>query len=211
LDKFEFLERNNDAIEELLGEISAILTTEHGADARPVTLEDVWVITNCEAGLTKKGKVNPSFVHSEGEVGLYPLPKNIKDWNGPDAPPFNKQTSLETNVHHYYLYLGHLKNKAVKTVSGIKLYRDLFRRENGDQALEIDAKMLAGVVHGYFFGGAYSDGKVPLQHLLDGYARDDDLADMMRATKYKHGQTSIVANRAKNIDAALERLKSFRE
>lgn len=210
LDKFEFLRRNDAEIGDVLEQVFARLLDRYGADAVAVRAEDVWVITNCEAGLTASGKVNPQFVHSAGEVGLYPLPSNIKDWNGDDAPPFNQQTSLETNVFHYYLYLGHLKNKPVKTVGGLKLYRDLFRRPGAGDAQDGNAKILAGVVHGYFFSGTYRDRKIPLQHLLDGYANNVSLAEMMRTTKYIHAGTTIISNRERNINTALEALKAFR-
>jgi len=209
LDKFAFLQRNDAEIEAILDRVAGLLIERYGAEAVPVTREDVWVITNCEAGITASGKVNPRFVHSEGEVGLYPLPSNIAFWNGKDAPPFNQQTPIETNVFHYYLYLGHLKNRSVKTVGALRLYRDLFRNSGAGKAEVRNAKILAGVVHGYFFSGTYRDRKVPLQHLLTGYANDTGLADMMRATTFKHGQTNIVANRERNINAALEALQAF--
>jgi N-acetylmuramoyl-L-alanine amidase len=209
LDKFEFLRRNDAAIGTLLDRVGELLIERYGTDAVPVTREDVWVITNCEGGITSSGKINPRFVHSEGEVGLYPLPSNIQFWNGKNAPPFNRETPIETNAFHYYLYLGHLKNRSLKTVGTHRLYRDLFRSTARGNAAVRNAKILAGVVHGYFFSGAYRDRKVPLQHLLDGYARDVNIGDLMRATTFKHGQTNIVANRARNIDAALTDLKAF--
>ena len=206
LTKFEFLARNRVTISVDLDRITLALRAKYGAQAEPVTVEDVWVITNCEAGITSSGKVNPSFVHSLGEVGFYPLPSNIKDWNGPDAPAWNLPSPIETNVHHYLLYMGHLKNKVVKTIDGHQLYRDLFRGRQGTDATGTNAKVLAGVVHGYFFAGNYSDGTVPLQHLLDGYDDGTRLADMMRTTKYVHAGTSIIANRERNIDSALDEL-----
>jgi hypothetical protein len=209
LDKFQFLISNEKEINRYLDNIAGRLVERYGADILRVTIDDVWVITNCEAGITKKtGKVDPGCRHSRGEIGLYPLPKNIADWNGRDAPAWNKKTSLKDNVYHYFLYMGHLKNRAVKTVNRMKLHRDLFRRDGGAGASEFNAKILAGVVHGYFYSGNYRDGKIPLRHLIDGYKNDRSLADMMRETKYKHAGTSIIANREANIRIALKKLRS---
>lgn len=210
LDKFEFLIRNQGEIDRFLANITGRLVERYGADISRVTIDDVWVITNCEAGTTKTGKVNPGFVHSLGEVGLYPLPKNIAYWNGRDAPAWNKKTSLKDNVYHYFLYMGHLKNRVVKTVNGMKLHRDLFRRDGGASASEFNAKILAGVVHGYFYSGNYRDRKIPLRYLIDGYKNDHSLADMMRGTKYIHAGTSIIANREANTRIALQKLHGRR-
>jgi hypothetical protein len=206
LDKFQFLTRNKAQIEAYLHHIDGRLVSDHGRDRTAVTIEDVWVITNCEAGITQ-GKVNPRFRHSEGEVGFYPLPSNIAFWNGADAPPFDRFTSLEENVFHYLLYIGHLKNRVVKTIDGLELHRDLFRGHAGAPSAARHAKIVAGIVHGYFFKGTYSDQIVPLQHLLDGYTRDRGLADMMRTTTYKHAGTTIMSNREANIATALRRVQ----
>jgi hypothetical protein len=210
LDKFQFLIRNEEEIDRYLVNIAGRLVERYGADISRVTIDDVWVITNCEAGTTR-GKVNPSFVHSSGEVGLYPLPENIAYWNGHDAPAWNKKTSLEDNMYHFFLYMGHIKNRVVKTVNGMKLYRDLFRRDRGAGASEFNAKVLAGVVHGYFDSGKYRDGRIPLRHLIDGHKNDRSLADMMGETKYKYAGTSIIANREANIRNALERLQLHKQ
>jgi hypothetical protein len=205
LTKFEFLERNQAEIESQLDGIGGILRGRYGQDAESVTLDDVWVITNCEAGIKTNGHVDPDFVHSLGEVGLYPLPEKIKDWNGPNAPHWDRPMPIETNVAHYFLYMGHLKNKVVKTIDGHDLHRDLFRGRQGPNAAEINSKVLAGVVHGYFFAGNYSDGKVPLQYLMHGYDIDTGLAEMMRTTKYVHAGKPLMANRERNIKDALDR------
>jgi hypothetical protein len=86
LGKFEFLIQNERQIERYLENIAGRLVERYSADISRVTTHEVWVITNCEAGITKTGKINPGFVHSLGQVGLYPLPEKITYWNGPDAP-----------------------------------------------------------------------------------------------------------------------------
>ena len=68
---------------------------------------------------------------------------------------------------------------------------------------ERETKVLAGVVHGYFTGGTYSDRTVPFDHLLDGFANDVALPDLMRNTKYRHAGSTILVNRQRNIDEAL--------
>ena len=203
LSKREFLNRNRQLIEETLGSVDARLAASHGAGRVSTTLLDVWVITYCEAGITSSGNVDPSFHHSEGEIGLYPLPSNVQFWNGSDAPAHDVQQPTDVNVFHYYLYLGQLKNKVVKTLDGMKLYRDLFRLEGVADLQQLNAKLLAAVVHGYFFEGNYDDDRVPLDHLLAGFKAGHRLEDIMAPTTYKHAGTSIVSNRRRNIDAAL--------
>lgn len=204
LSKRAFLQQNKAAIEAVLDTVDARLETAYGGDRVATSLLDVWVITYCEAGIDGSGKVDPTFVHSEGEIGLYPLPSNIKWWNGPDAPAHNVQSPVEVNAFHYFLYLGHLKNRKVKTLGGMQLYRDLFRLDASGDSSVPNAKMLAAVVHGYFFDGNYSDHQVPLAHLIEGFSSGMLLEDIMRPTTYKHAGSSIILNRRRNIDAAIQ-------
>ena len=203
LTKRQFLNRNLLSIRETLELVDARLADAYGAGRVNTSPLDVWVITYCEAGITSSGHVNPSFQHSEGEIGLYPLPSNVKFWNGPDAPAHNIESPVEVNAFHYYLYLGHLKNKMVKTLNGMQLYRDLFRLEAVADRPRLNARLLAAVVHGYFFEGNYDDDRVPLDHLLAGFRAEQRLEDIMAPTKYKHAGTSIISNRRRNIDSAL--------
>lgn len=160
---------------------------------------------NCEGGITH-GTIDPNFRHSLGEIGVFPLPANIRDWNGADAPAWNRPMPIETNIYQYLLYLGHLKNKDVKHVGALVLYRDLFRGHDDAAGHTINAKLLAGVVHGYFYSGNYTDRNVPLQYLIDGYKNDVSLAELMRPTKYVHAGTTIISNREANINEALNAL-----
>ena len=207
LSKFEFLRRNQDELADCLQRVGDALREKYGASAVPVTVTDMWVITNCEGGITH-GKIDPNFRHSLGEIGLFPLPENIRDWNGRDAPAWNRPMPIEVNVFHYLLYLGHLKNKDVKHVEGLALYRDLFRDHEGAGGEVMNAKILAGVVHGYFFSGNYPDRTVPLRFLIDGYENDVSLSELMRHTRYVHAGTTIVSNREANIEDALNALQS---
>lgn len=147
LSKFDFLRRNKEELANYLQRVGDALRTKYGESVVPVTVTDMWVITNCEGGITH-GKIDPNFHHSLGEIGVFPLPENIRDWNGPDAPAWNNPMPIEVNVYQYLLYLGQLKNKDVKDVDGLALYRDLFRGHEGADGEIMNAKILAGVVHG---------------------------------------------------------------
>ena len=45
---------------------------------------------------------------------------------------------------------------------------------------------------------------MPFDHILDGYSRDIPVDEILRGTRYVHAQTSIPANRERNIKAALD-------
>jgi N-acetylmuramoyl-L-alanine amidase/N-acetyl-anhydromuramyl-L-alanine amidase AmpD len=203
LGKEKFFATNDAALTKVIAGVNATLGEKYGADFRPLTREDAWVLTYCEAGLDSNGNVNPDHRHSEGERGMLPLPQNIRDWNGSDAPVWNRPMPLARNLEHFYLYLGHLKNKKITTAGERTLYRDLFRVSGimGDAVRE--ANLLAGVVHGYFYSGTYRDHSVPFEELLAGYREGTGLAALMGGTTYKHAGTSILRGREKNINAAL--------
>jgi trypsin-like peptidase len=201
--KEQFLADNRDALAQLVAGINAKLRASYGQGFTPLTSQDVWVLTYIEAGIDRAGKVDPDFRHSLGERGLLPLPENIRFWNGPDAPDPNRPMPLEINLHHFYLYLGQLENKVVLTRDGVVLYRDLFRWPLIAGNAVRQAKLLAGVVHGYFYSGNFRDRSVPLRHIMDGYVRDLRVDDILRDTTYVHAGSSILTNRERNIAAAL--------
>ena len=58
-------------------------------------------------------------------------------------------------------------------------------------------------MHGYFVEANYRGRPVPYEHILEGYAWDTPVDRMLRGTEYVHAQTSIPANRERNIQAAL--------
>ncbi|MEO1020656.1 MAG: hypothetical protein AAFY56_23685 [Pseudomonadota bacterium] len=204
LSKPKFLIENSAELSNILERVADKLRQRY-SDPVVVTLADIWVITYCEAGIDRYGHVDPAFAHSEGEVGLYPLPSNIRDWIGPHAPAHDELTSVEENSKIYYEYLGHLKNRAVNTIGSISLYDGLSDKTASDAA---NARYLAGVVHGYFYAGVYDDNIVPFDYLMNGYTVGTPLDELMGGTLYKHAGTTIVANRARNIEAALERLET---
>jgi hypothetical protein len=112
--------------------------------------------------------------------------------------------SLAENMESYARYLGALKNKHVVESGGYVLYKGLFEdpRLAGDDAAS--ARLLAGVVHGYFVSSNYDGRRVPFDHLVRSYARAVPLARMMAGTGYVHAGTSILSGRERNIEAALE-------
>jgi endonuclease/exonuclease/phosphatase family metal-dependent hydrolase len=204
-DKIAFFKDNETALINTIAAVNAALPSRFGAGAMPLTREDVAVVYMAEAGFTA-GKIDPGFIHSNGEFGLFPLPSNIDFWVGGGAPVFNLPMTLDDNVRFYLAYLAALKNKPVKTVAGRTLYPDLFNEPGiaGDAARQ--AKMLAGVVHGYFFSGNFSDGVVPTQDILQGYVADTPLGPLMANTTYVHAGKPLLDGRQANLDDALRLL-----
>ncbi|HEY5895502.1 MAG TPA: N-acetylmuramoyl-L-alanine amidase [Chthoniobacterales bacterium] len=201
--KEKFLAKNEAALLGIIQAVNATLKAKYGADFLPLTKEDAWVLLYCEAGLKTNGLVDPDHRHSEGERGLLPLPENVRFWNGPDAPVWNKPMPLARNIEHFFLYLGNLKNKDVTAVGLRHLYRDLFRTEGIAGNGARDARLLAGVVHGYFYSATYRNRSVPFDQLLGGFKSDMPLSALMAGTRYIHAGTSIIRGREKNINEAL--------
>ncbi|KMW58757.1 hypothetical protein AIOL_003737 [Candidatus Rhodobacter oscarellae] len=203
LTKPQFLERNKSELQALFDRVNADLAARYGAALQPLTPHDFWLVFFAEAAIDARGHVDINGRHSLGERGLLPLPSNITFWNGPGAPNPTQPHSLTENLTHYALYLGQLKNKVVRQRGGRDIYPGLFRHPGIAGNRGRMAKVLAGVVHGYFFGGNYRPGPPPDNALLDGFARDRSVADMLRGTTYVHAGTSILENRQRNIDEAM--------
>lgn len=207
LDKRGFLTTNRAALARLLAEVA----TRQGRvypDLAPLTELDLWVITFVEAGLGSQG-IDPEFRHSLGEIGLYPLPNNIAYWIGPDAPAWNRPMPIEMNIESYVLYLGQIRNKTVSTTDGRRLYRDLFRTPGIAAAPERQARLLAGIVHGYFVSSNYRNHKVPFDKLLTSFACDEPVDKMLAGTGYVHSGSTILTNRQRNIDAGIKQFRSM--
>jgi hypothetical protein len=202
LSKDRFLEVNRDVLLRLIEDVNARLQNQYGADCKRVTLFDAFVMITCEAGL-KNGRVDPNHRHSEGERGLLPLPETIKNWNGASAPDPNRLMSISTNIWHFIMYLGQIKNKAMVNVGGRDLYRDLFRQAGIGGNAAREARLLAGIVHGYFVRANYGGGPVPFAHILSSYAADAALPQMMENTSYRHAGTSVLTGRHRNIEHGL--------
>ncbi len=201
LDKLGFLSANRTALARLLAEVAARQGRQY-SDLSPLTEVDLWVITFAEAGLGTGG-VDPDFRHSNGEIGLFPLPENIEFWIGAEAPAWNRPMRIERNIESYALYLGQIRNKPVATISGRSLYRDLFRAPGIAGAPERQARLLAGIVHGYFVSRNYRGRSVPFDSILRGFASDEPVDRILQGTGYVHAGTTILANRQRNIDAAI--------
>ena len=202
LGKSEFLRQNRLRLRAEIAAVNAILDLAYGTDVVHLTEHDVWVLTYIEAGVAN-GKVDPDFRHSLGERGMLPLPDNISFWNGSGAPDPKRAMPLATNLHHFYLYLGHLMNKRVKQTPRFMLYSGLFRYGSFRTDQVKQAQLLAGVVHGYFISQNYSDRRVPFDQVLEGIERGDPIDIVMRPTRYVHAGSSILTNRARNIAEAL--------
>ena len=201
LTKEQFLTQNMTALDKIISAVGDKLRAKYGASASTISRHDLCVVFYCEAGL-KAGKVDPDFKHSEGERGMLPLPSNIKSWNGQNAPAWDQPMSPVINLEHFFFYMGHLKNKDL-TGAPRHLYGGLFNLTGIGGNPTIGAKMLAGVVHGYFYKGNYSNRRVPFDHLVESYQNDARLSEFMKNTRYRHAGTSVLTGRERNIDTAL--------
>lgn len=207
LSKMQFLDRNRRELDRLLSDVNAVLSRHYGQEAQHISFLEAAVLLNCEAGLKSGGLVDPEYEHSEGERGLLPLPSKLRDWNsfaGPVPDP-NEPMPLATNIWHFMLYLGQLKNKPILRTPSRLLFRDLFRHEGIAGVPEREARLLAGIVHGYFTKSNYSAGGIPFDHILRGYASDVSLPALMQPTKYRHAGKKLMVDRHKNIEAAVDR------
>lgn len=203
LDKASFFNVNQKAIQLVMDHVNADLLASYGGAANKVTRQDVAVILMAEAGISSNGTMDPNFIHSNGEYGIFPLPKNISFWVGAAAPAYNQPMSVDTNMRFYLAYLGALKNKPVKNVAGLVLYPGLFQQSGIAGSREIGAKLLAGIVHGYFWSGNFGGAGVPMTHILQGYAMDHPVDVIMENTSYVHAGKTLMINRQRNIEAGL--------
>lgn len=201
LDKIAFLQRNRLRLLQEIAAVNSILAQTYGPDVVPLSERDVWVLTYIEAGLSG-GQVDPDFRHSRGECGMLPLPGNVDFWNGSGTPQPNQQMPIETNLHHFYLYLGHLMNKKVRNTMGFSLYEGLFRSGSFRNDPSRKVRLLAAVVHGYFLSANYRDRRVPFRHVLEGFERGEPADIVMQGTTYVHAGRPVIANRERNISEA---------
>lgn len=204
--KRQFLEEYRSELRGVYDAINEELDEKYGADVIPVREVDFWVLFNCECGL-KGGFVSDSYPHNEGEKGILPLPSNIKDWNGSDAPDWDKPMTPEVNIRQFIRYLGNVKNKKAAFRDGHWFYKETFRLE-GIAGNDIkQAKLLAGVVHGYFDQSRYDRGRspVPFDHIVNSYRDDLGLTAFMLKTRYKHAvdNPEYLTGREANIKGAL--------
>ncbi len=203
LTKSHFFTRNTNSFKRIMNYVNEQLKVQYGAGANILTLKDIVVLLMAEAGVSSSGIMDPNFIHSNGEYGFFPLPNNIDYWVGTGAPEYNKPMSVDTNIRYYLAYLGQLKNKPVRNVSGLVLYPGLFEQHGIAGNTERAAKLLAGIVHGYFWEGNFSDKIVPINKILNGYSADKPLDQIMADTAYAHAGKTLMVNRQKNINSGL--------
>ncbi len=204
LSKEQFLDRNQESLELLIEETNQWRDTQNdGSELIKLTPEDVWTVFYAEMGLNRQGKVNPLHIHSEGERGMLPLPDRIRFWIGEDAPTWNRPMPLIENLRAFSRYLATLKNRVVRVDKDRELYRSLFEHPGISANPERGARLLASVVHGYFYSGAYRPvGPVPYEKILEGLANDTPVPTIMAKTNYRWANTDILENREKNIRRA---------
>lgn len=202
LTKKQFLEANKEILLEQIDIVNDELEEKYSGNETEITQMDFWVLLNCEAGL-KNGIIDPQHRHSAQERGLFPLPSNVRYWNGSDAPEWNKPMPLDVNIKHFMLYLGNLKNKVVTIRHGFVIYSGFFEVDGISDNPVRAARLLAGVVHGYFRGATYKDKIAPYEQLLKGYIDEVSLHEMMNNTKYIHAGKELMKNREANIEEAL--------
>ncbi len=201
--KDDFFRVNRPQFDATIATVNGQLAQDYANAYQPLTVTDVAVVYMAEAGV-KQGQVDPGFVHSNGEHGLFPLPSNIEFWLGRRAPAYNRPMSIDDNIATYLAYLGALRNKDVKSVSGRRLYPDLFQTPGIAGSVRREAKLLAGSVHGYFFSGNYAGARVPFDQILSGFAADEPIDQIMLGTGYVHEGKTLMVNRQRNIDYALQ-------
>jgi hypothetical protein len=202
LNKPAFMRENGPAMRDLLAHVNNRLTTEYGHGTLPLTMLDLYVLIYCEAGYWH-GQMDTAAHHSLGERGLLPLPNNLNFWLGRPAPPHDQALPLQQNVSLYAEYLGQLKNKSVRLTSDGALYRDLFKTAGLDERPKRQARLLAGVVHGYFLTMNYRGGHQPnIPGLVGSFKGDVPIPDMLAGSGYVHDGTTILPNRQANVEAA---------
>ena len=156
-----------------------------------LSLAIVWPIMYAELGLSH-GLVDPTFIHSEGEYGALPLPKNLKYWTGDsNSPNPEARLSLEENIHWFFRYL-----KGLTTTSP---YDDWF---TGISDPFTFMRRLAAVVHGWGYSGVYT-GSFNVQRARKAAELSGDEADrILSEMGYKNAGKGIVPNRIRNLDLA---------
>lgn len=202
--KDEFLVDNWYELQRMVLRIDTEIAAAYSSH-RPFTTADMVLVLYSEMALDA-GNVDVDASHSLGERGLLPLPQNIEYWIGNDAPQWDELHSVEENVYAFMLYLAQVKNKSVTQTAGRTLYRDLFLHPGIDSQYLPEANLVAAVIHGYFYAGAYEEGsEVPFDSILDGLASGESLRNIMMGTGYKNATPSriyILDGRQNNLNIA---------
>ena len=164
-----------------------------------LSLEIVWPIMYAEIGLSN-GKVDPDFVHSEGERGALPLPSNLKMWTGDSkAPAAEKAIPLEDNIRWFIRYLAGLTTHSTYKAwfTGITTSFPFMRR-------------LAAVVHGWGYKGVYSGSNFNAAKAREAAESSPAEADrILKKMGYKNAGKGIVPGRLKNLDSAYDMVEAL--
>lgn len=212
--KAEFLTDNHEALEALRFAANSVLASQYGPSYRPVSQHDFIVILFCEAGIAH-GVIDPTFEHSLKERGLFPLPNNLPFWDAGWAedsiPVWDGVMPITTNVFHYLVYMGQIRNKDLGVErAGYRLYGQLFDAIGIKDRRDRQARLLAGIIHGYFSQSNYGDQSVPTDKLINGYQADMNLLDLLDGTFYVWARPDhqpkgrqILSGRQANIEDAL--------
>jgi len=209
LTKEEFFTRNATKLKELVDLVNIQLANaSHGESFSPLTMLDAVAVSYAEMGLNSSGKLDHRHTHSEGERGIFPLPSNIRFWNGQSSPLSTELVPVERNTKEWLLYLAHLKNRDVwHSFPGGQLYRDLFTLPGVASDQHAQMHLLAASVHGWFDRGRYPAEGIPYNSILGVTAVStlDPAAVVaaLQAAGYTHGKTEkgrkLLQNRVKNL------------
>ena len=203
--KEEFVEDNWVELQRMVIRVNSALDSIY-SNTRFLTTADLVLALYAEMAIHGDGTVDIFATHSEGERGLVPLPSNISYWIGNSAPPWDSLHSIEDNIFSFAYYLGQIKNKEVGKSGGRTLYGDLFLFPGVANQFLPGARVVAGVLHGYFYSGAYLSGTtIPFDAILQGLSNGDSLPSILQGTGYKNatpGRIYILEGRQRNLDEA---------
>lgn len=208
--KFAFLMEYRDSLIADIAKINTELSAKYLNDFIPVTEVDTWILFNCEAGVKSYGTLWERYPHNEGEFGVLPLPDNIRFWNGDDAPDWDKPMSTEVNLRQFLRYIGNVKNRLIVTRGTHRYHMGAVRYDGIVEEPLKQAKVVAGVVHGYFEKRRYDNNRVPIEFLIENYAADTDLAEFMLQTRHVYAirRPEVLRARARNIADAVRWLQT---
>jgi len=212
LTKPEFFSRNHGTLSTAVENINKLQGEQaHGEFFVPLTLVDAFAVMNAEMGM-KGSKIDPKFQHSEGEVGLLPLPSNLQFWNGVTAPAEADHSKLTTerNVSEFLLYLSNIKNKAVgREFAWGEFYSALFRHDSSAEDDKAQMHLVAAVVHGWFIDALYQGvpnyGEIA-QKAAMAFTDPEPVIAVLQTYGYKNAinnNASIVRNRIANLNEAV--------
>lgn len=205
--KSEFFHRERVRLEVLVSTVNRQLSGSFDRQFCPLTLLDVAVVLNCEAGLKKEAGppermiIDDQYEHSDKERGLLPFSRSMRAWTNAEPPDFNVFMPLSQNLYYYHLYMLNIKNR--KGVSGVSVHRDIFRRPKISSSPARQSRLVAGIIHGYFTPENYDSKRVPREKLIRDYQNDVPLAEMMQVTDFNTKIKPTFLGRQTNIAEAL--------